>query len=86
MVREKALKKEKMGSQEETYDAIRKTLALLGDPFTRFLEPERLSAIRSSTKSSVTGVGLEIAFESEGSAASSQVVVLSPQQGGPADR
>ena len=52
----------------------------------RFLEPERLAAIRASTKSSVTGVGLEIAFESEGSNSSGEIVVLSPQQGGPADR
>lgn len=36
-VREKALKEEPMGDREETYAAIRKTLALLNDPFTRFL-------------------------------------------------
>lgn len=36
-VREQALKQERMGDREETYAAIRKTLALLNDPFTRFL-------------------------------------------------
>jgi hypothetical protein len=39
-VREQALKQERMGDREETYAAIRKTLALLNDPFTRFLVRE----------------------------------------------
>ena len=37
--RENALKKEKMSDREETYDAIRKMLQTLDDPFTRFLDP-----------------------------------------------
>lgn len=35
LVREKTLRETKMNTREDTYAAIRKTLALLGDPFTR---------------------------------------------------
>jgi C-terminal processing protease CtpA/Prc len=39
-----------MNSRAETYAAIRKLLATLDDPFTRFLEPARLDALRKGTK------------------------------------
>lgn len=45
-VREDTLKKEKMGSRAETYAAIKAMLASLGDPFTRFLEPDQYAALR----------------------------------------
>jgi C-terminal processing protease CtpA/Prc len=48
-VREQYLKKEPMNSRQETYDAIRKLLATLDDPFTRFLEPKRLETLRRGT-------------------------------------
>ena len=35
-----------LSSSEETYDVIRTMLATLGDPFTRFVEPKALDAIR----------------------------------------
>jgi hypothetical protein len=54
-VREVYLKNEKFGRRQDTYAAIRKLLASLDDPFTRFLEPERLAALRTGTKGSVTG-------------------------------
>jgi C-terminal processing protease CtpA/Prc len=44
-VREQALKQERMGDREETYAAIRKMLALLNDPFTRFLVRIELSVV-----------------------------------------
>ena len=45
-VREDALKAGSMRSRVETYASIRSLLASLGDPFTRFLEPEQYSALR----------------------------------------
>jgi C-terminal processing protease CtpA/Prc len=48
-LRETYLKKEAMGNRSQTYDAIRKLLAVLDDPFTRFLEPSRLAALRRGT-------------------------------------
>jgi carboxyl-terminal processing protease len=93
-VRERYLKEEQMRTREETYSAVRKLLASLDDPFTRFLEPERLSALRSGTKGSVTGVGLEIAFAQQqgkqgkqGAAATgAEVAVVAPAAGGPAEQ
>jgi C-terminal peptidase prc len=88
-VRERYLKEEQMRTREETYAAVRKLLASLDDPFTRFLEPDRLSALRSGTKGSVTGVGLEIAFEQQqqkqGAGAAAEVAVVAPAAGGPAE-
>jgi hypothetical protein len=49
-VREQYLKKESLNNRKETYNAIRKLLATLEDPFTRFLEPEKLSALRRGTQ------------------------------------
>lgn len=38
-----------MINRGQTYSAIRKLLSSLDDPFTRFLEPSRLSALRRGT-------------------------------------
>lgn len=55
-----------MSEREETYHAIRKALAKLEDPFTRFLEPARYQALkRGNAGGGVTGVGLEIGFDSD---------------------
>lgn len=45
--RENALRNEPMNTREETYVAIRKMLATLDDPFTRFLEPEKFKSLRA---------------------------------------
>lgn len=55
-----------MGSRDETYAAIRKTLALLDDPFTRLLEPKRYAALKDGNKGAVTGVGLEVGSGPDG--------------------
>jgi hypothetical protein len=49
-VREQYTKKESFNNRHETYAAIKKLLATLDDPFTRFLEPEKLSALRRGTQ------------------------------------
>ena len=61
-VKERYLKEEAMTDREETYAAIRKLLASLDDPFTRFLEPEKYAALRRGASGTVTGVGVEVAF------------------------
>lgn len=45
-VREDVLKKQRLGSRAETHAAIRTLLASLGDPFTRFLDPEQYAALK----------------------------------------
>ncbi len=63
-LREKYIKDEDMSDTKATYKSIRKALATLNDPFTRFLEPAQFAALRRGTAGAVTGVGLEIGFES----------------------
>ena len=48
-MREQYLKNEEMDTRQQTYDSITKLLASLNDPFTRFLVPDRLSALRRGT-------------------------------------
>ncbi|XP_042487386.1 carboxyl-terminal-processing peptidase 2, chloroplastic isoform X2 [Macadamia integrifolia] len=83
--RENALRNEPMNTREETYVAIRKMLATLDDPFTRFLEPDKFKSLRSGTQGSLTGVGLSIGYPTkfEGSTG---LVVISSSPGGPANR
>eukprot|EP00892_Ulva_mutabilis_P011902 jgi/Ulvmu1/9084/UM005_0179.1 len=83
--KEKYLKKEPMTERSETYDAIRKLLASLNDPFTRFLEPEQYAQLRKGNSGAVTGVGLEVAFATTPGKPSS-VTVVAPVAGGPAER
>ena len=94
-VKEEYLKKVPMANRAQTYDAIRRLLASLDDPFTRFLEPERLAALRRGTAGSVTGVGVEVTFADAANgggkggakgAGGSELVVVTPAPGGPAER
>ena len=84
-VKEDFLKRVRMDSREDTYEAVRQLLATLGDPFTRFLEPQRLAALRSGTKGSVVGVGVEVTLDSAKGAAS-ELVVVAPAPGGTTQR
>ncbi|KAG2446344.1 hypothetical protein HXX76_000932 [Chlamydomonas incerta] len=94
-IRETYLKKEPMEEREQTYAAIRKLLASLDDPFTRFLEPARLARLRGDTeKSEVTGVGVEVSLTEEPGGPSKSLLkvgpvmgrVVSPTEGGPSER
>lgn len=44
-----------MPTRASAYDAIRDSLKLLDDPFTRFLDPDQYSALARGAKGSVTG-------------------------------
>ncbi|KAJ4841888.1 hypothetical protein Tsubulata_014249 [Turnera subulata] len=86
--RENALRNEPMNTREETYAAIRKMLATLDDPFTRFLDPERFKSLRSGTQGALTGVGISISYptKGDGSGQATGLVVISASPGGPANR
>ncbi|KAB1219385.1 C-terminal processing peptidase, chloroplastic [Morella rubra] len=84
--RENALQNEPMNTREQTYMAIRKMLATLDDPFTRFLEPEKFKSLRSGTQGALTGVGLSIGYPSQLNGSAPGLVVISAAPGGPANR
>ncbi|CAN8075895.1 unnamed protein product [Agarophyton chilense] len=52
--------KKSYGSMDEAYKAIRDMLALLEDPYTRFLTPPEYISLSSSTTGEVAGVGVEM--------------------------
>ncbi|XP_019181317.1 PREDICTED: carboxyl-terminal-processing peptidase 2, chloroplastic [Ipomoea nil] len=84
--RENALRNEPMNTREETYAAIRKMIATLDDPFTRFLEPGKFNSLRSGTQSALTGVGISIGYPTVRSEATTGLMVISASPGGPANR
>lgn len=52
-------------SPEAAYTALRKELRLLGDRYTRFLEPREYAELSDQTAGEVSGVGLQLRRDSE---------------------
>ncbi len=79
-VRQNLLKKP-LKNREDTYNAIQEMLASLGDPFTRLLKPEQYHNLQVNTSGELTGVGLQVALESQ----TGELIVISPLEGSPAE-
>lgn len=47
-------------SREQAYAAVRVALAKLGDPYTRFMDPNQYEALTSQTSGEVSGVGIRM--------------------------
>jgi carboxyl-terminal processing protease len=80
-VREKALGKP-LKDSSATYTAIGTMLKSLDDPFTRFLDPEQYRSLQVNTSGELTGVGLQIALNTE----TGKLEVVAPITGSPADK
>ncbi|MDH6061025.1 S41 family peptidase [Chrysosporum bergii ANA360D] len=78
--RKKALEKP-LKNREAAYAAIEKMLNTLGDPFTRFLDPQQYRSLQVNTSGELTGVGLQIALNPE----TGKLEVVSPIIDSPAD-
>jgi len=81
MVRQKVLEKP-LKNSEAAYGAIQKMLLSLDDPFTRFLDPEHYRSLQVNTSGELTGVGLQIALNSQ----SGKLEVVAPIADSPADK
>ena len=79
LVRQRALRQD-TPDQEAAYRVVREMLAGLGDPFTRFLEPDQYQSLQTNTSGELTGVGLQITQGDDG-----YLTVISPVEGSPAD-
>ena len=66
-------------SSTDAYDAIEAMLAPIGDPYTRLLRPADFSSLRSNTRGTVSGVGLQLALRD-----GQRIVVIAPLEGSPA--
>lgn len=64
----------------EAYAALRQELERLGDPYTRFLDPEQYRALTSQTSGELSGVGVRLRMD----AASKLLTVVEPIANSPA--
>ncbi|MEB3309534.1 MAG: S41 family peptidase [Snowella sp.] len=80
----RAVRKEYLGktykNQEESYKAIREMLKKLGDPYTRFMNPEEFQAMQIDTSGELTGVGIQLSKDEK----TNELVVISPIEDTPA--
>ncbi|CAI5531117.1 unnamed protein product [Closterium sp. Naga37s-1] len=70
------------GSADDAYGLVHDMLATLGDPFTRLVSPGDYDSFRVSSDGGLEGVGLLLASDTT----DGRLLVLSPIEGGPADR
>ncbi|MCL2931985.1 MAG: S41 family peptidase [Trichodesmium sp. MAG_R03] len=67
-------------SKEQAYDAIREMLGRLGDPYTRFMDPEEFKNMQIDTSGELTGVGIQLTQDQD----TKKLVVISPIEDTPA--
>lgn len=67
-------------SYDEAYREIRKSLRLLGDPYTRFLDPQEFEALTNQTSGEMSGVGIKIDFDQD----NRYLIVVEPIENSPA--
>ncbi|NEN93693.1 MAG: PDZ domain-containing protein, partial [Okeania sp. SIO3H1] len=67
-------------TDEEAYDAIREMLEKLGDPYTRFMDPEEFKNMQIDTSGELTGVGIQLTQDQD----TKKLVVISPIEDTPA--
>ena len=65
---------------KDAYQAIRKMLGKLEDPYTRFMNPEEFQNMRIDTSGELTGVGIQIAKDEK----TDRLIVISPIEDTPA--
>ncbi|MGV0025207.1 carboxyl-terminal processing protease CtpC [Phormidesmis priestleyi] len=67
-------------TKEEAYKAIREMLKKLGDPYTRFMDPDEFKNMQIDTSGELTGVGIQLAADEK----TKKLTVISPIEGSPA--
>jgi carboxyl-terminal processing protease len=70
----------KYRNRKEAYTAIRSTLKKLGDPYTRFMNPEEYQSLNHQTNGEMSGVGIVI----EANPRTQQIVVAATIENSPA--
>ncbi|NJM96751.1 MAG: PDZ domain-containing protein [Phormidesmis sp. RL_2_1] len=79
-MRQKVLRQQ-LPTWTATYSAIEEMLAVLEDPYTRFLPPNQYQSLQTNTNGELLGVGLQIAKDEEGGV----LRVIAPIEGSPAE-
>ncbi|AFY76198.1 MAG: S41 family peptidase [Hydrococcus sp. C42_A2020_068] len=80
----RAIRNEYLGreyaNKEQAYKAIREMLEKLGDPYTRFMDPEEFQNMQIDTSGELTGVGIQLAKDEE----TGELTVIAPIEDTPA--
>ncbi|MDB9312014.1 S41 family peptidase [Spirulina sp. CS-785/01] len=66
-VKRQELLSEEYSSHKDAYSAIREALRDLGDPYTRFLNPEQFADLTSQTTGELSGIGLRLVVDESNS-------------------
>lgn len=69
-------------SNGEAYQALRQALERLGDPYTRFLDPQQYEALSNQTSGELSGVGIRLKIDSN----SRLLTVVEPIANSPASQ
>jgi len=67
-------------SRQEAYQALRKALEKLNDPYTRFMDPKQYEALTSQTSGELMGVGMKLEQDEK----NQTIIVVEPMEGAPA--
>jgi carboxyl-terminal processing protease len=67
-------------TKEEAYKAIEEMLEKLGDPYTRFMNPQQFKNMQVETSGELTGVGLQLAADEK----TKKLTVIAPIEDSPA--
>ncbi len=70
----------KYADTTDSYEAIRGMLAILEDPYTRFMDPKEFKEMRIDTSGELSGVGIQLSLDKK----TNDLVVISPIEGTPA--
>ena len=68
--------------RESAYEAVRQALNTLGDPYTRFLDPEEYEELSSQTSGELSGIGIRLGMDEK----TSQLTVIEPIPNSPASK
>jgi carboxyl-terminal processing protease len=72
----------KYSNRQEAYVAIRSTLKKLGDPYTRFMDPQQFQSLNNQTSGEMSGVGIKL----EANPRNQQLVVAEAIENSPASK
>lgn len=79
-IQRQALLQNKYTDQQSAYKAIRKSLKGLGDPYTRFLEPDEYQDLTNQTSGELSGIGIRLGIDQK----TSKLSVIEPIPNSPA--
>ncbi|MEL6495935.1 MAG: carboxyl-terminal processing protease CtpB [Cyanobacteria bacterium J06623_7] len=79
-IQRQELLKQEYTNQKSAYRAIRKSLKTLGDPYTRFLDPDEYEDLTSQTSGELSGIGIQLGIDQK----TSKLTVIEPIPNSPA--